>query len=100
MLTNIARNNAARTRELQLSIECTLSPAGIALRFRDDGVAFDPFARAAPRLDADISEREVGGLGIHHVQQVADESGYSFIDGHNVLNILLKYSPTPHGATA
>ena len=100
VLTNIARNNAARVRELRLSIECTLSAAGIALEFRDDGVAFDPFARTAPRLDADITDREVGGLGIHLVQQVADESAYAFVDGHNVLNIFLKFSPTPHGATA
>jgi sigma-B regulation protein RsbU (phosphoserine phosphatase) len=98
VLTNIVKSNPARG--LRISVECTLSPAGIGLAFRDDGQPYDPLSRPAPRLDADITERDVGGLGIHLVTQLAAQANYSFVDGFNVLQIRLTLTPDQHGANA
>lgn len=100
VLTNIARNNAARTASLRIVVECALLPGSLALTFSDDGVAFDPFARATPELEADIGDREVGGLGIHLIKQLATQVQYSLVDGRNVLQARLTLTTDPNGATA
>ena len=100
VLTNVVRSNAARAGRMKISVECALTSRDIALTFRDDGQPFDPLSRPAPRLDADIAERDVGGLGIHLVQQLAARADYSFVDGCNVLAIRLTLTPAQQGATA
>jgi PAS domain S-box-containing protein len=55
----------------------------------DDGVEFDPFLRAEPDIDSDISDREVGGLGIHLIRSLMDDFSYRRTDGKNV-TILMK----------
>jgi serine/threonine-protein kinase RsbW len=70
------------------------------LVFRDDGQPFDPLARPDPPLDADIADRDVGGLGILIVRRLASHAGYSFVDGCNVLTVHLAMTPAQQGATA
>jgi sigma-B regulation protein RsbU (phosphoserine phosphatase) len=86
VLTNIVRSagrpGAGATR---LAIECVLGPSEITLTVRDDGPAFDPLGRPPPDLDADIAVREVGGLGIALVTQLAAGCRYARLDGWNVL---------------
>lgn len=89
LLTNVVRAAESAGREVRLTIECALTPSEIVLAFRDDGARFDPTARASPRLDADIADREVGGLGILIVQRLADTCRYARVDGENVLEVRL-----------
>jgi sigma-B regulation protein RsbU (phosphoserine phosphatase) len=93
LLTNVVR--AARSAEggVRLSLECALTPSEIVLTFRDDGVAFDPTEREHPRLDVDVADREIGGLGIFIVRRLADACRYSRRDGWNVLEIRLHREP-------
>jgi sigma-B regulation protein RsbU (phosphoserine phosphatase) len=100
LLTNIVRSNAMHPGQLGIDVECTLASNEIVLRFRDDGEPFDPLARTLPRLEADIAEREVGGLGIHLVKQIAAQADYFFVDGCNVFAIRLTLTPAAQGATA
>jgi sigma-B regulation protein RsbU (phosphoserine phosphatase) len=87
LLTNVVR--AAGSATVRLAIECTLTPSEIVLAFRDDGTRFDPTARESPRLDADIADREIGGLGILIVRRLADSCRYAWIGGENVLEVRL-----------
>ncbi|NHN32401.1 ATP-binding protein [Paenibacillus agricola] len=48
----------------------------IELTIKDDGLAFDPFARPSPDVTLPLEEREIGGLGIHFVREVMDEAFY------------------------
>jgi PAS domain S-box-containing protein len=57
--------------------------------FSDDGVEFDPFLRAEPDIDSGISDRQIGGLGIHLARNLMDDFSYRRIDGKNV-TILMK----------
>lgn len=50
----------------------------------DDGRPFDPFARPAPDLDAPLDARPVGGLGLHIVKTMMDETQYHREDERNV----------------
>lgn len=52
------------------------SEQSIDLELSDNGVAFDPLSLDAPDLDMSLEAREVGGLGIHFVRQMADVAHY------------------------
>ena len=89
LLTNILRANEAR---VQIAVDCALSHESILLTTSDDGLPFDPLARAAPDLDADIAAREVGGLGMEIVRQLATRCHYARIDGRNTLSVFITRS--------
>lgn len=55
------------------------------IRYRDK--PFDPLARAAPDTEAELAEREIGGLGIHLVKELMDEFTHRYEDGYNILVI-------------
>ena len=90
LLTNIAR--AAAPAAVRASVQCRLTPTDIVLVFRDDGPAFDPLARAAPAFEVDITERAVGGLGIHLVRELARQVHYTRAGDENVLEVRLHRS--------
>lgn len=54
---------------------------------RDGGRHFNPLEVASPKLDAPLSERALGGLGIHLVRNLMDHVEYGRVDGKNVLTL-------------
>jgi sigma-B regulation protein RsbU (phosphoserine phosphatase) len=90
LLANIIRAAAASETSVHVSVECALAPAEIVLTIRDDGREFDPLVLESTRLDVDIAERGIGGLGIPIVRQLADACRYARVDGANVLEIRLR----------
>lgn len=46
------------------------------LILRDWGVPFDPLARETPDIEADMDDRDPGGLGIFLVREMADHCAY------------------------
>jgi sigma-B regulation protein RsbU (phosphoserine phosphatase) len=93
LLTNIVRSLDARGGDSRMSLDFELTPTQIVMTVRDDGPPFDPLSLAAPDLEADISDRAVGGLGVALVRQLADSCRYSRIQDHNVLEIRLHRTP-------
>ncbi len=90
LLTNILRAN--ERRDLQVAFDCALAPGKILLTASDDGLPYDPLARARPRLDVDVTERDVGGLGIEIVRGLATRCHYAHIDGRNTLAVFIERS--------
>ena len=89
VLTNVVRVSSLGEGASWMSLELALTPSRIAMTICDNGPEFDPLSRESPNLDAHISERDVGGLGIHLVRELADDCRYERIDDHNVLSIRL-----------
>ena len=54
-------------------------------QFEDRGKPFNPLHVPEPDLDKPISERDIGGLGIHFVRQIMDELEYRYEAETNVL---------------
>ena len=73
-----------------LELHARVDEGRLWLEFRDRGPAFDPTARARPDLEADILDRDVGGLGVYLVQELADGIEYQRVDGCNLLRITLR----------
>jgi len=61
-----------------INISCELRDNDFVITIRDKGKPFDPTSIALPDLEADWSERKIGGLGIYMMRKLMDEVSYSF----------------------
>jgi serine/threonine-protein kinase RsbW len=71
-------------------IECTCERRGsnFVVTIVDYGQPFDPSAVPAPDVNADLSERKEGGLGMYLMQKLMDSVRHEFRDRHNVLTMV------------
>ena len=71
-------------------IELTLSHqhSAISIQLTDNGVAFDPTKQEEKDINKAVEERQIGGLGIALVQQIADQMLYRRIEDKNELTII------------
>lgn len=60
------------------------------ITFIDNGVPYDPLAKADPDITLSAGEREIGGLGIYMVKKSMDDVSYEYRDGKNILKIRKK----------
>jgi serine/threonine-protein kinase RsbW len=62
------------------------------IRFEDRGSPFNPLEHGPPNLDADLAEREIGGLGIYLVRKLAHHIHYARDEGgSNVLTVCFRF---------
>ena len=73
-------------------VEVIEDPLAVTITFIDNGVPYDPLAKADPDTTLSAEEREIGGLGIYMVKKSMDEIAYEYKDGHNILSIKKKLS--------
>jgi len=62
-------------------------PLSVMITFIDNGVPYDPLAKADPDTTLSAEERDIGGLGIYMVKKSMDEIVYEYKNGHNILKI-------------
>ena len=68
-------------------VEVTEDPLAVVITFIDNGVPYDPLAKADPDTTLSAEEREIGGLGIFMVKKTMDDITYEYKDGQNILAI-------------
>lgn len=68
-------------------VEVTKDPLAVVITFIDNGVPYDPLAKADPDITLSIEERDIGGLGIYMVKKTMDDVSYEYKDGQNILRI-------------
>ncbi len=69
-----------------LELSCGMQGNVITIILTDHGESFDPSVVPAPDLQADLSDRKVGGLGIFLMRKLMDEIHYR--PGPNKSNVL------------
>ncbi|MBC8420468.1 MAG: ATP-binding protein [Proteobacteria bacterium] len=70
-------------------IDCSIKDdIRFVVEISDNGAPFDILAVPDPDVTADISDREIGGLGVFFVKQMADEARYRREAGRNVLTLI------------
>lgn len=62
-------------------IECTcqITDEGLVITLRDCGKQFNPLDVPTPNLEAELEEREIGGLGLYFMRQLMDEVSFTFV---------------------
>ena len=71
-------------------VEVIENPLAVTITFIDNGVPYDPLAKADPDTTLSAEEREIGGLGIYMVKKSMDDITYEYKDGQNILTIKKK----------
>ena len=85
ILSNIISYGYQDTERHEIVVTVELTGQRLVVSIEDDGIPFNPFAQEAPDTTASIEEREIGGLGIHLVQQVMDSATYQRRQNANVV---------------
>lgn len=78
------------TGSVAVCVEAAENPPAVVITFTDNGVPYDPLARADPDVTLSAEEREIGGLGIYMVKKIMDEISYAYQGGQNILRIKKK----------
>ena len=68
-------------------VEVIEDPLAVVITFIDNGVPYDPLAKADPDTTLSAEERDIGGLGIYMVKKSMDDIIYEYKDGQNILKI-------------
>ena len=73
-----------------IDIICCMRNGEFVVVIKDEGKPFDPTSVQPPDLNASLEERQMGGLGVHLIKSMMDEVRYEFIDGKNVLTMVVR----------
>jgi anti-sigma regulatory factor (Ser/Thr protein kinase) len=87
MLTNVIKYSYDDENRHEIEVSLQLDNERILLEMRDDGHEFDPLATPDANLSDEISQRQVGGMGIHLTRSMVDAISYSRKDNHNIVTI-------------
>lgn len=91
--TNVVRHGGGDPGSSEIEIDVVSTDDEVRIEVRDSGRAFDPFHEAPePDLDAGVEEREIGGLGVHFVKVLMDETAYSREGGRNHVTMVKRRS--------
>lgn len=70
-----------------IRVEVQPEPLAVSLTFLDQGVPYDPLAKADPDVSLSAEERQIGGLGIFMVKKSMDDVQYRYENGRNILTL-------------
>ena len=71
-------------------VEVFEDPLTVEITFIDNGVPYDPLAKADPDTTLSVEDRPIGGLGIFIVKKSMDAVNYEYKEGRNILTIRKK----------
>ena len=97
LLVNII--SCAYQDEAEHDIIITVGLSGNLLRItiEDDGIPFNPFGVETPDTKLPMEERKIGGLGIHLIRNMVDETSYQRRIDRNVVTFV-KHLEVARGA--
>lgn len=71
----------------EIILHLSISSREIKAQIEDDGRAFNPLEMPEPDLNAPLSDRHPGGMGIHLARSLMDQIQYSRIGQRNILTL-------------
>lgn len=73
-----------------VELACSCGGDAFVVEMTDRGIPFDILSLPEPDTTADITEREVGGLGVHFIRSLTDEVSYRREEDRNILRVVLR----------
>ncbi len=89
ILANIESYAYENGGELEILTKCR--DRRMTIMFKDKGKPFNPLLVQEPDITLPLSERSPGGLGIFIVKKLMSDTGYAYLDGHNVLTLEMDF---------
>ncbi len=74
--SNIIEHAYAGVSNASLDVTCDVDGDEIIITMHDTGKPFDPSKVKQPNLKADLSERQIGGLGVYLMRKLMDDVRY------------------------
>ena len=74
--SNIIEHAYAGISNASLDVTCDINNDILTITMRDNGKPFDPSKVKQPNLKADLSERQIGGLGMYLMRKLMDDVRY------------------------
>jgi anti-sigma regulatory factor (Ser/Thr protein kinase) len=84
---NLVNYAFAETSKPRIHIEIDSSAQTANIIVRDNGIAFDPVARADPDFSIPVEQRPIGGLGIYMIKKLSTKISSTRQGAENCLRI-------------
>ena len=92
LFSNIVRYGYKDTSgPVTVELRETEDPHGLAMRFIDEGIPYNPVKKEDPDVTLSAEDRKIGGLGIFMVKKTMDDMKYEYVNGKNILTIFKKF---------
>lgn len=91
LVSNVAKYGTRPGLPPAVALEFRVRPGALEIEITDSGSPFDPFSGDDPDVSGGLDERPIGGLGLHLVRKLADESSYERKNGLNVVRLLRRF---------
>ncbi|MFZ9610356.1 MAG: ATP-binding protein [Methylococcales bacterium] len=85
LYTNTANYGLVGISNGQVIINLLALNNQLEIRYKDNGIAFNPLEIADPDLMLSLDDRPIGGLGVFFVKAMTDNVTYSRVGGWNQL---------------
>ncbi len=89
ILANIAAHAWEQQGGHEIRISLSRGGGKVKCVFRDDGRPFNPLGRSTPDISTSVTDRPIGGLGIHLTRQLMDDVVYRQEEGDNILTLTI-----------
>ena len=90
LVTNLGTHG--RCRDKPTTVRIVVEPDQVKGEIVDTGPAFDPRTAPDPDIDASISDRRIGGLGLYLVRQLTRSLEYSRRNSENLTHFTIARS--------
>jgi anti-sigma regulatory factor (Ser/Thr protein kinase) len=90
IITNVISYGYEDSSEHEISVRLSWKDPRIEIEIKDDGRPFNPLEAPPPDMGKPLVERQIGGLGIHLVRKMMDESEYRRESDKNFLVLKTK----------
>ncbi|GJQ34241.1 MAG: ATP-binding protein [Anaerolineales bacterium] len=85
--SNIIEHAYEGESDASLFMTCDMKGDQIVITMRDTGKSFNPSSVKEPNLKADLSERQIGGLGVYLMRKLMDTVYYESSRSGNLLTM-------------
>lgn len=85
--SNIIEHAYEGESDASLFVTCDMKGDEIVISMRDTGKSFNPKSVKEPDLKADLSERQIGGLGVYLMRKLMDTVSYESSRAGNLLTM-------------
>lgn len=89
-LVNVFNYAYSDKHDGEVEVSCGLDDNNrFVIEIMDSGTPFNPLSLSEPNLTEDVSDRKIGGLGIHLIKKMMDEVEYRREGNNNVLSLII-----------